>query len=297
MENTAVRLIGLTRRFGTVRAVDNLDLTIAAGSTVALLGPNGAGKTTTISIMLGLSPADAGAATLFDRAPAEAVRAGRVGAMLQGTGFVSSATVRELVELARALYPRPLATDRILALAGLTDRAGRRLDRLSAGEAQRARFAFALAGGPELLVLDEPTTAMDVAARQAFWGAIREYAGAGNTVLFSTHHLDEADGYADRVVVLAAGRVVADGPPAQVRMLAGGRTVAFDLAGRPTDGLRSLPGVQSVEFRGDRVVLLTDDADATVTALAATGGFRNLEVNAANLEAAFLALTASGTEH
>ncbi|MGK5739309.1 ABC transporter ATP-binding protein [Micromonospora sp. URMC 103] len=294
MGDIAVRLTGLTRRFGPVRAVDDLDLTISRGAVVALLGPNGAGKTTTVSMMLGLTPPDAGAVSLFGRAPTEAVRAGLVGAMLQDAGVVPAATVRDVVELARALYPRPLAADRILATAGLADRAGRRLDRLSGGEAQRARFAFALAGAPDLLVLDEPTAALDVAARQAFWAAIQGYAAEGRTVVFSTHQLHEADEYADRVVVLAGGRVVADGPPAQIRALAGGRTVAFDLAGATVEGLDLLPGVRSVEVRGDRAVLTTDDADATVTALATGRGFRNLEVSAA-LETAFLALT--GTEH
>ncbi|WP_328475348.1 ABC transporter ATP-binding protein [Actinoplanes sp. NBC_00393] len=294
MGDIAVRLTGIARRFGSVRAAAGLDLTIEQGTVVALLGPNGAGKTTAISIMLGLTPPDTGAVAVFGRPPAEAVRAGRVGAMLQDAGLAPAATVRELIELARALYPRPLATDRLLETSGLTELAGRRLERLSAGEAQRARFAFALAGDPDLLVLDEPTAAMDVAARQAFWSAVRRYAETGHTVLFSTHHLHEADEFADRVVVLAAGRVVADGSPAQIRALAGGRTVAVDLAGTPVDGLESLPGVRSVRIRGDRVVLTTEDADATVTALAGRG-FRGLEVTA-GLDTAFLTLTA-GTEH
>ncbi|MFG3555927.1 ABC transporter ATP-binding protein [Micromonospora sp. NPDC047557] len=297
MDDSAVRLSGLTRRFGPVRAVDGLDLTIARGSTVALLGPNGAGKTTALSLLLGLDRPDSGTVTLFGRPPAEAVRAGQVGAMLQDAGWVPSATIREVVDLARALYPRAVATDRVLALAGLTERADRRLDRLSGGEAQRARFAFALAGDPDLLVLDEPTAAMDVAARQAFWAAIHRYTAEGHTVLFSTHHLHEADEFADRVVVLAGGRVVADGPPAQIRTLAGGRTVSFDLAGGPVAGLEALPGVRSVQLRGDRVVLTTDDADATVLALAGARGFRGLEVTAAALEAAFLTLTTTATEH
>ncbi|MFC3503686.1 ATP-binding cassette domain-containing protein [Micromonospora krabiensis] len=296
MDDIVVRLSGLTRRFGAVRAVDGLDLTIARGATLALLGPNGAGKTTTISMMLGLAPPDTGTVSLFGRPPARAVRAGLVGAMLQDSGVVPPATVRDVVELARALYPRPLPTDRILALAGLTDRAGRRLDRLSGGEAQRARFAFALAGAPELLVLDEPTAALDVAARQAFWTAIRRYVTEGRTVVFSTHQLHEADEFADRVVVLAAGRVVADGTPAQIRALAGGRTVSFDLAGADGEGLDLLPGVRAVEVRGDRVLLTTDDADATVLALAAGRGFRNLAISA-GLDTAFLALTSAGTEH
>ncbi|WP_431931525.1 ABC transporter ATP-binding protein [Micromonospora sp. RP3T] len=296
MDDDAVRLAGLTRRYGPVRAVDALDLTIPPGSTVALLGPNGAGKTTTLEILLGLLPPDAGTASVFGRQPAEAVRAGRVGAMLQHAGFVPGATVGDLVGLARALHVRPLDTDRILDLAGLTELAARRADRLSSGEAQRLRFAFALAGEPDLLVLDEPTTALDVDARRAFWAAIRRYADDGHTVLFSTHQLHEADECADRVVVLAAGRVVADGPPARIRALAGARTVAFDLAGGPVDGLAELPAVRSVEVRGERVVLTTTDADATVLALATGRGFRGLEVAAPGLEAAFLALTSTGTE-
>ncbi|WP_329010338.1 ABC transporter ATP-binding protein [Micromonospora rifamycinica] len=297
MDDTAVRLTGLTRRFGPVRAVDGIDLTIAQGSTVALLGPNGAGKTTTLALLLGLTPPDTGTVTLFGRSPVEAVRAGRVGAMLQDAGFPAGATVRDIIELARALYPRPLDTARVLTLAGLTDRADRRLDRLSGGESQRARFAFAMAGGPDLLVLDEPGAALDVAARQVFWTAIRRYAADGHTVLFSTHHLHEADEYADRVVMLAGGRVVADAPPARLRTLAGGRTVAFDLAGGPVTGLDLLPAVRSVRVDDGRVTLTTDDADATVMALAAGRGFRGLSVTDAGLEAAFLALTAPEGEH
>ncbi|MFI7070863.1 ABC transporter ATP-binding protein [Micromonospora sediminicola] len=291
MDDIAVRLAGLVRHHGPVRAVDGLDLTIEAGSTVALLGPNGAGKTTTISVLLGLSPPDSGSVSLFGGPPADAVRAGRVGAMLQGAGFVGGATVRELVDLARALCPRPLDAARILDLAGLAGLSGRRTDRLSGGEAQRARFAFALAGQPDLLVLDEPTTGLDVDARRAFWTAIRRYADDGHTVLFSTHHLHEAEEYADRVVLLTAGRSVADGTPAQVRALAGAHTVAFDLAGAPVEGLDRLPAVRSVRVSGDRVVLTTEDADATVLALAAGRGFRHLEVTAPGLEAAFHALT------
>ncbi|PYC67231.1 ABC transporter ATP-binding protein [Micromonospora arborensis] len=238
MNDLAVRLTGISKRFGSVRAIDNLDLAVERGSVVAVLGPNGAGKTTAISMILGLAPPDTGTVTLFGGSPAEAIRAGRIGAMLQDGAFVAGATVRDLVELARALYTQPLDTDRILDTAGLTGIAGRRLDRLSGGEAQRARFAFALAGDPDLLILDEPAAAMDVAARRAFWTAIRGYAGDDRTVLFSTHQLHEADEYADRIVVLAAGRVVADGTAAQIRAQAGVRDgVSLDQAFLALTGL------------------------------------------------------------
>jgi ABC-2 type transport system ATP-binding protein len=290
----AVALRGASKSFGPVRAVDRLDLTIPAGQTVALLGPNGAGKSTMISMMLGLSRPDSGSVRLFGDTADSAVRAGRVGAMLQDAGFVPNATVGELVELARALYPAPLPTAQVLRTAGLTKLADRRLDKLSGGEAQRARFAFALAGDPRLLILDEPTAAMDVAARQAFWAAMRSYSAGGHTVLFATHYLEEADDFADRVVVIAQGRIIADGSGAQIRSLAGGRTVAFDLTGAGTADLDRLPGVRAVEVRGDRATLRSDDSDATVAALVHSGrSFENLEVSAAGLQDAFLALTAA----
>jgi ABC-2 type transport system ATP-binding protein len=288
----AVRLSGVSKSFGAVRAVDRLDLDIAPGEAVALLGPNGAGKSTTIGMMLGLSRPDAGTVSVFGLDPTRAVRAGHVGAMLQDAGFVPNATVRDLVELARALYPNPLPTKEILATAGLTALAGRRLDKLSGGEAQRARFAFALAGDPKLIVLDEPTAGMDVGTRQAFWAAMRRYTAAGHTVLFATHYLEEADDFADRVVVIARGRVIADGSGNEVKKLAGGRTVAFSLNGAPTADLDRLPGVRAVQVKGDRAELRTEDADATVTALVHSGRtWHDLEVTTAGLESAFLALT------
>jgi len=287
----AVRLTGVTKTFGSVRAVDGLDLSIASGETVALLGPNGAGKSTTINMMLGLLAPAAGRIGIFGGSPQRAVSDGRIGAMLQDAGFVPNATVREMVDLARAVYPRPLAAEEILRIAGLTDIAGRRLDKLSGGQSQRARFAFALAGNPDLLVLDEPTSAMDVASRQAFWAAMRAYAAGGKTILFATHYLEEADDFADRVIVVAGGRIIADGTGAQIKKVVGGRTVSFGLAGTGGADLW-LPGVSAVDIRGDRAFLRSDDSDATVRALITSGRpFADLEIAGAGLEEAFLALT------
>ena len=287
----AVRLTGVTKTFGSVRAVDGLDLSIASGETVALLGPNGAGKSTTINMMLGLLAPAAGRIGIFGGSPQRAVSDGRIGAMLQDAGFVPNATVREMVDLARAVYPRPLPAEEILRIAGLTDIAGRRLDRLSGGQSQRARFAFALAGNPDLLVLDEPTSAMDVASRQAFWAAMRAYAAGGKTILFATHYLEEADDFADRVIVVAGGRIIADGTGAQIKKVVGGRTVSFGLAGTGGADLW-LPGVSAVDIRGDRAFLRSDDSDATVRALITSGRpFADLEIAGAGLEEAFLALT------
>jgi ABC-2 type transport system ATP-binding protein len=293
-DESAVQLTGLVKRFGSVPAVAGLDLTVSAGEIVALLGPNGAGKSTTISMLLGLIRADAGSVALFGEPAVEAVRAGRVGAMLQECQLPWFATVGELIALARSVYPRPLPTAEILAAAGLEGLVGRRLEKLSSGQAQRARFGFALAGGPDLLVLDESTAGMDVAARMGFWDVVRRRAEAGSAVLFATHQLAEADEFADRVVVVAAGRVVADGSSAEIKRAAENRRISFRLPGASADGLARLPGVRRVEVRGERVVLTSEDADTTVQALfqAHTNGVRDLEVTGAGLTEAFLALTA-----
>ncbi|MFG2254659.1 ABC transporter ATP-binding protein [Streptomyces mirabilis] len=287
----AVSFTGAVKAFGAVRAVDGVDLEIGRGETVALLGRNGAGKSTTISLLLGLNEPDEGTVALFGGPPEAAVRAGRVGAMLQETRPVPRVTVRELVSFVAGRYRAPLPVADALELAGIGDLAGRRVDRLAGGQAQRVRFAVALAGNPDLIVLDEPTAALDVEARRAFWDSMRSYARRGHTVLFSTHYLEEADAHADRILVIDHGRLVADGTGEQLKRSVGGNLVSFDLAGRGTEGLTLLPGVVSVEVRGDRARLRTDDSDATVLALAELGAIRGLEVVPASLDDAFMALT------
>ncbi|WP_078621912.1 ABC transporter ATP-binding protein [Streptomyces sp. NRRL S-244] len=296
-EEPAVRFRHAAKSFGAVRAVAGIDLDVRRGETVALLGRNGAGKSTAISLLLGLDEPDAGSVRLFGETPDRAVRAGRVGAMLQEGRAVPRITVRELIGFVARTYPAPMPVAEALELAGLTELAGRRIDRLSGGQAQRVRFAVALAGNPELIVLDEPTAALDVEARRAFWESMRAFARRGNTVLFSTHYLEEADAHADRIVVVDAGRIVADGTGEQLRRAAGGSLVCVDLAGRPTEGLGELPGVVSVEVRGDRARLRTEDPDATVVALAGLGAVRGIEVMAPSLDEAFLALTEAHTHH
>ncbi|WP_061294674.1 ABC transporter ATP-binding protein [Herbidospora cretacea] len=290
----AINVEGVARSFGTVRAVEGVSLRVPAGQVVAVLGPNGAGKSTLIGMMLGLVTPDGGRVELFGRNPSQAAAEGLVGAMIQQGDLVPNLTVREVVGFVGGLYPRPMPLDEVLELAGLTDLAGRRAGRLSGGQAQRVRFAMAVAGAPEVLVLDEPTAALDVEARRAFWAAIRRYAAGGRTVLFATHHLDEADENADRVVVVARGRIVADATPAEIKQRAGGRTVRFTLGGRPAAGLERLPGVTAVEVTGDVATLRTADPDTVVAALYGAGlTVRDLEITTPALEDAFLSLTSA----
>jgi ABC-2 type transport system ATP-binding protein len=289
----AVGFDGVGRMFGSTAALDDVNLAIPAGQAVALLGPNGAGKSTAIAIMLGLLAPTSGQATTLGLAPAAAVRAGRVGAMLQSGGLPEAATVGELVDLARALYPDPSPRGSVLARAGLEGLVRRRVETLSGGEAQRVRFAMAIAGDPDLVFLDEPTVAMDVEARRAFWADMRTFADEGRTILFATHYLDEADQAADRIVVLHRGHVVADGTPAQLKAGTGERTVAFDVPAAVAPArVGALPGVASLDVHGTRVTLTTTDSDATVRALVrAEVPFERLAVSEADLETAFLALT------
>jgi ABC-2 type transport system ATP-binding protein len=288
----AITFAAVTQRFGGVTAVDAVDLEIEAGRTVALLGANGAGKSTSIALMLGLTRPTTGNVRIFDETPDAAVAAGAVGAMLQDGALVPGLTVRETVDFVRGLYPDPLPLAEVLELTGLTDIARRRTTRLSGGQARRVDVALAIAGGPRLLILDEPTTALDVEARRAFWTAMRSYAGAGRTVLFATHYLEEADENADRIVVLARGGVAADGTPAQIKSMVGGATVSFTLGTQSVAGLDLLPGVNGVRITGETAALTTLDPDATVQALYRTDlTVRDLRVTGADLEDAFLALT------
>ena len=286
----------LTKSYGAVRAVRSVDLRIAAGETVALLGPNGAGKSTTINMVLGLTRPDSGQVSVFGRTPAQAVAAGQVGGMLQAGSLIEHLSVREFVTLMASLYPHPLPVPEVLELTGAAGFAGRPTTRLSGGQAQRVRFAAALVADPDLLLLDEPTAALDVEARREFWAAMRAVAARGKTVLFATHYLDEADAFADRVVVLASGQVVADGPATEIKSLAGGKTIRTTLPGASRAALAALPGVLSADQHGAAVVLTCSDSDTALRALLARfPGASDIEVTGAGLEEAFLAITgASG---
>ncbi|OLR94330.1 ABC transporter ATP-binding protein [Actinokineospora bangkokensis] len=287
----AVEVSGVRKRFGEVRALDGIDLTIAPGEVVALLGPNGAGKSTAVDLLLGLARPDSGSVRVFGLDPRAAVVAGRVGAMLQDGALLPDATVAEVVGMVAALHRQPVGA--ALDRAGVGDLAGRRCAALSGGQKQRVRFAVALVSEPDLLVLDEPTAAMDVETRRQFWRSMRDYTDAGRTVLFATHYLEEAEEFADRVVLVRRGRVAADGTVAQVRATVAGRTLTAAVPGATADRLAALPGVRSAQVRAGRAELACADSDAAVRALlAAHPGARDIEISALGLEDAFLALTA-----
>ncbi len=291
-----IRLQGLEKSFstpqGVVRAVDGIDVAVSAGETVALLGPNGAGKTTTIDMLLGLLPPDAGAVSLFGNPPAEAIADGAVGAMLQMGSLLPYLSVRELLTMMAALYPDPMDVDEVIEIVGLGDIVGRMTHRLSGGQTQRVRFAIALVSNPDLLVLDEPTVAMDVEGRHAFWTTMRGFAAGGKTVIFATHYLDEADDYADRAVLMARGKIVADGPTTEIKAMVGGRRIRATLPNADLGALERLPGVLSAERRGEAIVLRCSDSDQAIRALlAAHADVRDIEITGAGLEEAFLELT------
>ena len=276
----AIRASGLRKTFratdgAPVVAVERVDLTVHSGEIVAFLGPNGAGKTTTVDMLLGLTAPDEGTLEVYGVSPRRAVQAGRVSAVMQTGGLLPDFTVLETVRAIAALHGRPERVDEVVERASLTGVATRRVQACSGGEQQRLRFALALIPDPDLILLDEPTTGMDVAARQLFWDAMRADAAAGRTIVFATHYLAEADAFAERTVLMARGRVVEDGPTADVRARFGGRTISF----RPPAEVVHRDGVDPAWL-------------ARVEQALAPFGVRDVDVSSASLEAAFVALTA-----
>jgi ABC-2 type transport system ATP-binding protein len=278
-DTPAVHATGLRKAFrstdgSSVVAVDDVDLTVRPGEIVAFLGPNGAGKTTTVDMLLGLTEPDAGTIEVYGTTPTEAVRQGRVSAVMQTGGLLPDFTVGETVRAIAALHGRSDRVEVVLDRAHLTDLAGRRVEACSGGEQQRVKFALALLPDPDLVVLDEPTTGMDVGARQDFWRAMREDAALGRTIVFATHYLAEADEFAERTVLMNHGRIVHDAATSAVRAAYGGRTLTF----RPPAAVVGADGIDPAWL-------------ARVQQALAPLGVADLEVSAASLEAAFLALT------
>jgi len=287
----AVDLRGVTKRFGPVTAVDNLTLQIEPGEIVAFLGPNGAGKTTTVDMLLGLSRPNVGSVTVYGRKPTDAVARGEVSAVMQTGGLLKDLTVAETVRLTATLFPHARPVGEVLERAGIAEIGDRLVGKCSGGQQQRLRFALALLSDPLLMVLDEPTAGMDVEGRRDFWSAIRRDAERGRTVMFATHYLEEADAYADRIVLIRLGRIVADGTTAEIKAMASGRLVRATWPDADRTSLAALPGVEDVELRGDTVLVRAKDSDVVARHLLTATPARDLEISAHNLEDAFIALT------
>ncbi len=282
---------GLVKRYGSVTAIAGVGLEVGRGEITALLGPNGAGKTTLVSLALGLIRPDAGSVAVLGGDPAAIETRRRVGSMLQIAAVPETLTVHEHLELACAWYGDPLPVAEVVRLAGLEGLEQRRFGRLSGGQQRRVLFALAVAGAPELLILDEPTVALDVEARRALWSSVRALAAAGTAVLLTTHDLTEAAELASRVVLLHRGQVVADGTPEEVSARAGLKRIrcrtSVDVA-----VVEAWPGVTRVAARGVRLEIDSQHPETTVRALlAADAELADLEVVGSGLEDALIALT------
>jgi ABC-2 type transport system ATP-binding protein len=287
MTEILIRAVDVSRRYGEVVALDRVSLDVRAGEIVGLLGPNGAGKSTLLNLLIGLRRPTSGRVELFGGDPAVPAFRRHVGVTPQETGLPPTLRVAEVVDFVARNYPNPADRDEILARFGLSDLARRQAGGLSGGQRRRLAVALAFVGRPRLVLLDEPTTGLDVALRRSVWDAIRAFGADGGTVLLTSHYLEEVEALADRVVVLGGGRVLVDDSVEAVRGLVAVRRVSF-----VADRLPKLPGVVGMEYAEERTHLLTTDADRLVRALVGSGtDFTDIEVRPTTLEEAFLALT------
>jgi len=287
----AAELIDATKKYGEIEALGGVTIRIEPGEVVAMLGPNGAGKTTSISILLGLRKPTSGKALLFGLEPTNLLARSKVGVMLQESGVPAMLKVREIVDLFRSYYPRPMTRDRAIAMAGLEEKANALVRELSGGQRQRLYFALAVCGDPDVLFLDEPTVGMDVEGRRAFIERIAEFAHMGRTVVLTTHYLEEADQLAKRVIVIDRGVVIADAPPGEIKSRVAGKRVRFISPAITEQELGGL-SVTAAAITDGRVQLLTNQPEAVLRELFRRGvEMSELEVAGADLEDAFIAMT------
>jgi ABC-2 type transport system ATP-binding protein len=284
------RLSGVEKRYGETVALNRLDLEVRDGELLAVLGPNGAGKTTAIALMLGLQRPDKGEALLFDRSPHDLAARRGVGVMMQEVMLPDALKVRELIAMTSAYYPSPLTLAETIALAGIEKIAQRPYAKLSGGQKRQAQFALAICGRPRLLFLDEPTTGLDVTARETMWATLRKLVADGTSIVLTTHYIEEAEALADRVVVLAKGRRVAEGTVEEMRAIVLRKRIDC-VTTLALGAIGAWPGVTAVTTEGGRVSITTTDAEATVRLLMADPGLADLEVRRAGLSEAFAELT------
>jgi ABC-2 type transport system ATP-binding protein len=287
----AAQLVAATKKYGAVEALKGVSLDIELGDVVAMLGPNGAGKTTSISLLLGLRKPTSGKALLFGLDPTDLDARSRVGVMLQESGIPAMLKVREIVDLFRCYYAKPMASDRAIAMAGLEEKAGALVKELSGGQRQRLYFALAVCGDPEVLFLDEPTVGMDVEGRRSFIERIAEFANLGRTVVLTTHYLEEADQLAKRVIVVDRGVVIADASPQEIKSKVAGKRVRFTAPTLTDKDLEGLP-ITTSTISDQKVQLLTNQPETVLRELFRRAiEISDLEVSGADLEDAFISLT------
>jgi ABC-2 type transport system ATP-binding protein len=288
---TVAALTGVTKRYGAVTALDHVDLALHAGEVLALLGPNGAGKSTALGLLTGRLLPDAGRVQLYGLDPTLTAARRRIGVMLQEAKLPETLKVRELVALFASYYPAPRAVAETLALAGLTELAGRRFEALSGGQQRRVQFALALVGNAPLLFVDEPTTGLDVEARRGLWQVLAGLKAAGTSIVLTTHYLEEADALADRIVVIDRGRIRAEGSPSQIKSRARGAVLRFSTS-LSESLIAAIPGVLSVSRVGERFAVQAADSDALLRLLLiADPNLADLEIQRLSLEDALLTLT------
>jgi ABC-2 type transport system ATP-binding protein len=290
-------LEGVSKNYGEVRALRNVDFTVRAGQVVALLGPNGAGKTTAVKLLLGLLPPNSGKTRVFGGDPANPQNRMRTGAMLQVGRVPETLRVREHIDLFSSYYPNPMPLDEVLAAAGLEKLRDRKFGDLSGGQRQRTLFALAICGNPDLLFLDEPTVGLDVEARRTLWEEIRRLVGRGKTVLLTTHYLQEADALADRIAVINQGEIIAEGTPAEIKAQTSGKRIRC-ITALSVETLLQIPGVTDARQDREAVEIRAREAEPVVRALLARDpNLSGLEITSAGLEEAFLALTQDNGEN
>ena len=284
-------LKGATKRFGAIVALDGLDLEVRPGELLALLGPNGAGKTTAISLMLGLLQPERGTARLFGQSPLKVEARRRVGVMMQEVGPAADLRVREQIDLVDSYYPDPARHEVVMEMAHLTPLARRYYGKLSNGQKRQVQFAMAVCGRPKLLFLDEPTVGLDVQARETMWATLRQLIDDGASIVLTTHYLEEAEALADRVVVLAKGRVLAAGSVNEMRALVV-RTRIRCISGLAVEQVGAWAGVGSVTRDGQRLEITATNAEAVVRQLLACDeDLQELEVRRAGLAEVFTEIT------
>ncbi|HVP45388.1 MAG TPA: ABC transporter ATP-binding protein [Bryobacteraceae bacterium] len=284
-------LSGVSKRFGQIVALDGVDLDVRRGELFALLGPNGAGKTTAISLLLGLRQPDAGSALLFGQSPQRVEARRQIGVMMQEVTLAAELRVRELIDLVASYYPDPLSPDDVLEMTDTAPLRDRPYGKLSAGQKRQAQFALAVCGRPRLLFLDEPTVGLDVQARELMWATLRQLVEEGSSIVLTTHYLEEAEALADRVAVLARGRMIASGTVSEIRGHVVRKRIACVTA-LTTEEVATWPDVQSVSRDGQRLNVTVSNAETVVRRLlAADEDLEELEVLRAGLAEAFTELT------